>query len=149
MAKNGYSIEFEELKQLTKQLEKLAGLDGVDRAVENSLEATGEYVTTEIKKAMDSSRFNFNRTGKTKKSLLENTKVEWDGTKAQINTGFKLRGADGVNLTSVYLMYGTPRIRPDTNLKNAAKGEGIHRANINNIQQEEFNKVIKEVMGND
>lgn len=146
MAK-GYSIEFEELKNLSKQLEALAGINGVERAVENSLTETQKYVTAEIERAMSSSPINFNRTGKTKKSLVKDTKVEWDGTTASIKTGFKIRGEGGANLTSIFLMYGKPRgILPDSNLKNAAKGEGIHRQKINQIQQQEFNKVIKEVM---
>lgn len=156
MAKSKFSIENEGLKQLAKQLEELAGQNGLDRAVENSLTRTREYVTSEVEKAISSSKFNFNRTGKTKKTLIKNSKVEWNGSTASIKTGFKLRGEDGVNLTSIYLMYGTnPKngkgIKPDSNLKNAAKGQGIHRDKINKIQQEEFSKVIQEIMesGND
>ena len=138
-----YSIEFEELKELHKQLEKLAGLDGVIKATENALIATDDYVTAEVDKAVAGSKFNFDRTGKTKKSIDRDKRVEWNGTIANAKAGFSIKNG---GLPSIFLMYGTPHIKPDGNLKNAAKGQGIHRNKINKIQQEEFNKVIKEVM---
>lgn len=138
-----FSIEFEQFKQLEKQLEKLAGLDGVIEATENALRATDNYVTAEVDKAVASSKYNFDRTGKTKSSIDRNKKVEWSGTLASAKAGFSIRKG---GLPSIFLMYGTPTIRPDTNLKNAAKGQGIHRDKINKIQQEEFNKVIQKVM---
>lgn len=138
-----FSIEFEQFKQLEKQLEELAGLDGVIEATENALLATDDYVTAEVDKAVASSKFNFDRTGRTKKSIDREQKVEWSGTVASAKAGFTISKG---GLPSIFLMYGTPTIRPDTNLKNAAKGEGIHRQKIHQIQQEEFSKVIKKYM---
>lgn len=138
-----FSIEFEQLKQLTKQIEELAGIEGVDRAVENALIATDDYVTAEVDKAVARSKFNFNRTGTTKSTIDRDRIVEWKGTTAEVKAGFTISKG---GLPSIFLMYGTPTIKPDTNLKNAAKGQGIHRDKIHKIQQEEFNKVIKEVM---
>lgn len=138
-----FSIEFEEFKQLANKLEELAGVNGVIEATENALKATDDYVTAEVDKAVASSKFNFDRTGKTKSSIDREKKVEWSGTTATAKAGFKISNG---GLPSIFLMYGTPKIKPDTNLKNAAKGQGIHRDKINKIQQEEFNKVIKKVM---
>lgn len=138
-----FSIEFEEFKQLANKLEELAGVNGVIEATENALKATDDYVTAEVDKAVASSKFNFDRTGKTKSTIDREQKIEWDGTTATAKTGFTISKG---GLPSIFLMYGTPHIKPDTNLKNAAKGQGIHRDKINKIQQEEFNKVIKKVM---
>lgn len=138
-----FSIEFEQFKQLEKQLENLAGMDGVIEATENALKATDDYVTKEVDKAVVSSKFNFDRTGNTKSSIDREIKVEWSGTVASAKDGFTISKG---GLPSIFLMYGTPKIKPDTNLKNAAKGQGIHRDKINKIQQEEFNKVIKKYM---
>lgn len=140
---NKFSIEFEQFKQLEKQLEALAGMDGVIRATESALKATDDYVTKEVDKAVSNSRYNFNRTGTTKKSIDRDNAIEWDGTVASAKAGFTISKG---GLPSVFLMYGTPKIRPDTNLKNAAKGTGIHRDKINKLQQEVFNKVINRVM---
>ena len=140
---NKFSIEFEQFKQLEKQLEALAGMDGVIRATESALKATDDYVTKEVDKAVASSRYNFNRTGTTKKSIDRDNTVEWNGTVASAKAGFTISKG---GLPSVFLMYGTPKLRPDTNLKNAAKGTGIHKDKINKLQQEVFNKVIQRVM---
>lgn len=142
MAK-GWSIEYEQFKELEKQLESLAGMDGVIEATENALKATDDYVTAEVDKAVASSKFDFDRTGRTKGSIDKDKNVEWKGTTAEAKAGFTISKG---GLPSIFLMYGTPNIRPDTNLKNAAKGQGIHRDKINKIQQEEFNKVIKKAM---
>ena len=138
-----FSIEFEQLKQLEKELEELAGMDGVIRATENALRATDNYVTAEVDKAVANSKYDFDRTGTTKGSIDRDKKVEWNGTTASAKAGFKISNG---GLPSIFLMYGTPTIKPDTNLKNAAKGQGIHRDKINKLQQEVFNKVIKRVM---
>lgn len=138
-----FSIENEQLKQLEKQLEALAGMDGVIRATESALQATDNYVTTEVDKAVANSRYNFDRTGTTKKSIDRNKTVEWNGTVASAKAGFTISKG---GLPSIFLMYGTPKLKPDTNLKNAAKGTGIHKDKINKLQQEVFNKVINRVM---
>lgn len=143
-----FSIENEQFKQLEKQLEALAGYDGVIRATENALKATDDYVTKEVDKAVANSKFNFERTGTTKKSIDRDKTVEWNGTVASAKAGFSISKG---GLSSIFLMYGTnPKngegVKPDTNLKNAAKGQGIHRDRINKLQQEVFNKVISRIM---
>ena len=138
-----FSIEFEEFNRLADKLEKIAGVNGLIEATENALKATDDYVTAEVDKAVVSSKFNFDRTTKTKSSIDRDKKVEWNGTTASAKAGFTISKG---GLPSIFLMYGTPTIKPDSNLKNAAKGQGIHRDKINKIQQEEFNKAIQKVM---
>lgn len=140
-----FSIEFEQLKDLAKQIDRLAGADGVIEATERALKATDDYVTAEVDKAVARSKFNFDRTGTTKSSIDRDTKIEWNGLTATAKAGFSISNG---GLPSIFLMYGTPKIRPDSNLKNAAKGGGLHKDKINRIQQEEFNKVIREKMEN-
>ena len=145
-----FLIENEQFKQLEKQLKELAGLDGVIRATESALQAVDDYVTRETEKAVKNSRHEGLRVSKrTGKQVDQDKTVEWNGTEAIAKAGFKITQPSepgGINLTSQYLMYGTPHIKPDTNLKNAAKCEGIHRDKINKLQQEVFNKVINRVM---
>lgn len=147
MAKKG-GIDFEELLKLGAKLDEIAGDDGIIRAVEGALIATDKYVTSEVEKAVSSSKFNFNRTGETKKAIEKDYKVEWDGMTAKVKDGFILRegGTPTDGMTSIYLMYGTPLIKPDTKLKNAVRGTGKHKKEIQKIQSETFQKVIERVM---
>lgn len=151
-----FDIKFDEFKKIEEKLRELAGMDGVIKATENALTATGDYVTAEIDKAVENSPYNFNRTGKTKASIERNREVKWDGTEASIDVGFRI--SEG-GLPAIFLMYGAPskgstrknrgKVEPDTNLYNAAKGKGKHEKVIRDIQQTEFNKIIRGAMNND
>lgn len=147
MAKKG-GIDFDELLELGAKLDELAGEDGIRRAVESALIATDKYVTKEVEQAVSNSKFNFERTGDTKKAIEKNYDVEWDGMTARVKDGFILKegGKPTDGMTSIYLMYGTPLIKPDTKLKNAVRGTGKHKKEIQKIQSETFQKVIERVM---
>lgn len=147
MAKKS-GIDFDELLELGAKLDELAGDEGIMRAVESALLATDKYVTSEVEKAVNSSKFNFDRTGRTKKDIEKNYEVEWDGMTAKIKDGFVLKegGKPTEGMTSIFLMYGTPLIKPDTKLKNAVKGTGKHKKEIQKIQSETFQKVIERMM---
>ena len=138
-----FGIDFVSVRDFAEQIDELAGGKAVKEAVENALKATDEYVTAEVDKAVASSRYNFERSGETKKSIDRDTTVEWEGNLASAKAGFNISGG---GLPYIFLMYGTPTIAPDTKLKNAARGEGKHRKKIKEIQQEEFSKVLDRVM---
>ena len=147
MARKRFGVEFDGFLEMAERLDELAGKDGVKRAVEGALIATDKYVTAEVDKAVSKSKFNFERGNQTtKESIDRNLKIEWEGNMASAKAGFNI--SDG-GLPSIFLMYGTPTIKPDTNLKNAAKGTGKHKKKIQEIQQEVFTKVINRVMNND
>lgn len=139
---NKFSLNFDGFLDLAKKVDALQ--DGaLQKATENALKATDDYVTAEVEKAVASSKYNFARTGKTKASIDQDKTVEWQGTKAISKAGFNISHG---GLPSVFLMYGTPHIKADTKLKAAAKGTGKHRKVIDQIQAAEFNKVITEAM---
>lgn len=147
MAKKS-GIDFDELLELGAKLDELAGEEGIKRAVESALLATDKYVTSEVEKAVNSSKFNFERSGRTKKDIEKSYEVEWDGMTARVKDGFVLKegGTPTEGMNSIFLMYGTPLIKPDTKLKNAVKGTGKHKKEIQKIQSEAFQKVIERVM---
>lgn len=142
---NKFSLDFDGFLALAEKIDELQE-GALKKATENALVATDDYVTKEVDKAVAGSRFNFNHTGKTKKSIDREKKVEWQGTKASAAAGFRISQG---GLPSVFLMYGTPHIKPDTKLRAAAKGTGKHKKAIQEIQAAEFNKVVEEVMKND
>ena len=89
------------------------------------------------------------RTGKTKKSIVTNSPVVWVGDTAEIGVGFSISGG---GLPSIFLMYGTklfgqPHIQPDKNLYNAVYGAKV-RKEIQEIQEQAFNKVLERVVRN-
>lgn len=145
MSKN-FALDFSGFLDLAERISEAGGDDALKKATENALKATDEYLTAEIEKAMRSSPHNFERTGKTAGSLDKNYDVEWTGTVAKAKVGFKI--SEG-GLPSIFLAYGTPHIDPDTKLKNAMKGTGSYKKEIEEIQKAEFNKVMNGVLNND
>ena len=120
-------------------VQKLKSLDGnLKRATEDALEKSKNYVNGELHKQM----VKHNRTGKTDKSIKDNAKVEWSGKTAEIDVGFDIEHG---GLASVFLMYGTPRMKKDTKLYNAVYGSATKKK-INEIQQKVFEKAIEEAM---
>lgn len=119
-------------------LEKLDKLGGdVDKAIEKSLEASAEIVQKGIEKEMEKHR----RTGQTESKILKNEKVKKSGSIRVIRVGFELPNG----LTSIFLMYGTPRIPPDKKLYNAIYGTKVKKE-IREKQNEIINEAVKKRM---
>lgn len=138
MAKNKISIDFPGYELLKKQLDTLGG-NATQRAVESALKASQQVVAEKVNAAMDP----HTKTGKTKKSIVINSPVEWTGDTAAVGVGFDIKGG---GLPSIFLMYGTklfgqPHIEPDRNLYNAVYGAQT-RKEILKIQEEAFEKVL-------
>lgn len=148
MAK-GFDLNFDGFIDLARDIDSLG--DGyLQKAVDNAFTASKDYVNSEIAKAMDSSRYNFDGTGysqgKAKKSLekVSQMPVEWTGTVASAYVGVKTNEA----LEVLLLAYGTPHLAADKKLLNAIKVKGKHKKEVEQIQFEEFNKVIEEGLNN-
>lgn len=121
---------------MLKKLDKLGG--DVDKAIEQSLEASAEIVQKGVKKEMEKHR----RTGKTEGEILKDEKVKKSGTTTSIRVGFDL--PEG--LTSIFLMYGTPRIKPpDKKLYNAIYGTKVKKE-IREKQNEIISEAVKKRM---
>lgn len=149
MPKNNFSLNFDGFLDLVRDIENLG--DGyLQKAVDNAFNASKEYVNSEVSKAMDNSRYNFDGTGysqgKAKASLKEVAKlpVEWSGFVAKAYVGVRTRDA----LEVLFLGYGTPHLTADTKLINAIKVKGKVKKEVERIQKEEFNKVIEEGLSN-
>ena len=81
------------------------------KATEKALLASHEVVTKRLKKAIRKSNLPAKgkySVGDTEKALRTDSKVEWEGMRAEIKIGFDL----GDSLRSIFLMYGTPRVKP-------------------------------------
>lgn len=125
------------------KLDEVGGSNAMKRGTEAALKASKQYVNPLIEQAMNSlpagGRYS---TGATKKSIDKDMAVEWNGMTASIKVGFNFKES---GLTSIFLMYGTPKHDPVTGLYEAIYGNKTQRE-IGNIQGEELNKVIKRIM---
>ena len=148
MAK-GFSLNFDGFLDLAKGIGELGG-DHLKQAVDNAFTASKDFVNGEIEKAMNESKYHFDGTGyskgKAKKSLNEvkQKPVEWNGNTATAYIGVDLADAPEM----VFIIHGTPHMAKDKKLYNAVKVKGKIKKEVEEIQKNEFNKVIEEALQN-
>lgn len=144
--KNRISIDFDGFDEMAERIDKLAGLAGLQKAVEKGLKASKDYVNAEAEKAMQKSKLpakgKYSK-GDTLQGLDRNTSVNWKdgGTYATLKIGFDL----SQNITSIFLMYGTPRMAPDKALYNAFYSAKTKRT-VKEVQKEVITEYLEEIM---
>lgn len=145
MAKGKIGLKFEGWEELIGKLDKLGGGEVVKKAVSDALNKSKDYVTPKLEEAVSNGNLPAKgkySTGRTKRSLDKKSKTEWEGMTGSINVGFNFKESGTV---SIFLMYGTPRMKPATGLKSAIYGNSTKKM-IVNIQSDVINKRIKEIM---
>lgn len=115
MAKNKIGLELEGFEELIAKLDHLQG--DVKGAVEDCLKAANDVVVPALEAAMNKHV----QSGDTKGSIIKTDKIEWQGTTASIDVGFRFP----TGLPSVFIMYGTPRMKKDTKVYNAVYGKAV------------------------
>ena len=146
-------IKFKGFDEMIEKFEKLGG--DTKKIVEECLEASADIITPKLKTDI----VKHNRTHRVEGSIAENQQVTWEGTKAKIPVGFKLRRG---GWASIFLMYGTARHAPanqygtyagtvrgvtqDKKLHDDVYGSSVQRR-INEVQKEIFNREISKRMG--
>lgn len=125
------------------KLDELGGTDLMKKGVEKALKESKKHITPKIEQAIThlpaGGKYS---TGVTKKSIDTDTAVEWSGLTASIKVGFDFSES---GLTSIFLMYGTPRMRPVSGLKNAIYG-AKNQKEIAEIQERVMWEIITGVM---
>lgn len=143
MARNRIGLQVEGFEEYMAKLDEVGGTTAMRRGVEGALKESKKYVNPLIEKAMTKlpagGRYS---TGDTKRSLDKDMSVEWQGATASIKVGFDFSES---GLKSIFLMYGTPRMKPVTGLKAAVYGAKTKKE-IAAIQGAALDKVIKEIM---
>jgi hypothetical protein len=143
MARNTLKLNLSGFEEL---ITKLEGLDGdVKKTVTKALEQTAKTIEKDTQTALNSSnlpRGGKYSTGDTKKAVVTNATAIWSGTQASINVGFDYgkKGAGG------FLITGTPRMKPVTQLKKMYKG-ATYRKRLQNDMSEIVQAEIKRKMG--
>lgn len=143
MARKKIGLQFQGWEEYISKLDELGGSTTVKKAVEDSLIESKKHVNPLIEASMvklpAGGRYS---TGNTKKSIDEEMKVEWKGLTGEIKIGFDFSKS---GVTSVFLMYGTPRMKPVAGLKNAIYGAKTQKE-VAEIQEKIISEHIKKVM---
>lgn len=137
MAKNKISLEFKAFEEYAEKLDKLGG--DLNAVTEKALQKSHDFIMPKLHRDMSKHR----RSGETEKSIVDDAKVEWEGTTASIRIGFKI--SDG-GLPSIFLMYGTPRMQKDQQLYDDIYGKRTKKQ-IAELQEKTFARAIKKIMG--
>lgn len=129
-------MQFDGFTDVIHQLEQLE-VD-VRETVTDALHEAGQFVTEQARAAVQP----HGRTGKTEASLRENPTVEWTGTEAAVNVGFDINNG---GLPSIFLMYGTPRMKKDIKLYNAVYGAETKKK-IEQIERDALDNAVEKAM---
>lgn len=129
-----FKVEFDGFDEMIARLSKVGG--SAKKTTEKALKATHSIITQEAEKAIRAHR----RTGATERSLRKKAEILWDGSVAEVKVGFDI---DNGGLPSIFLMYGTPRIKKDQKLYNAFKGKKT-LDKVREVQEEIFFSAIRE-----
>lgn len=125
--KSKFAFRFDEMYDLADRIEKAGG--DLQQAVDKALRDTHDYITSQLSTEIA----HHVQTGETRDALVRTPKVKWiNPLKAQVNIGFDL--ADG-GWPSIFLMWGTPKMKPDIKLRKAAYGPAVQRE-VARIQRE-------------
>ena len=136
MAKK-FKLEFSGFEELSARLEELGG--DLKATTEQALQSTHGFITPKLQADMGRHR----RTGKTAASIIKNTKVQWAGDVASIDVGFNLSNG---GMPSIFLMYGTPRMRPDKKLYNDIYGSRTKKE-VAELQEKTVMRAIQKKLG--
>ena len=143
MARNKIGLQVKGIEDYMSKLDELGGTGAMKRGTESALKASKEYVNPLIESSMSKlpAKGKYS-TGDTKRSIDKSMAVEWEGHTASIKVGFDFSKS---GTTSIFLMYGTPKMKPVSGLKSAIYGAKTKRE-IAEVQAEALNDVIKRIM---
>jgi hypothetical protein len=145
MAKSKIGLQFEGWEETITKLNSLAGNKTTAVDVAHALMDAKEYVNEKLDTAIASASLPAKgkySSGNTKKSINRDNDVEWHGQTASIKVGFDFKKS---GTTSIFLMYGTPKMKPAKGLKAAVYGSKTKKE-VAEIQSEIINRYIKEAM---
>ncbi len=137
MAKNKIGLDFKGFEELTAKLQELGG--DLEAVTEEALQKTHDRITPKLHKDMQK----HHRTGTTEGAIVDTAKVKWSGSVASVDVGFDIKNG---GFSSIFLMYGTPRMSPDRTLYNDIYGSKTKKE-IAELQEEIFSTAIQKALG--
>lgn len=116
------SLEFDGFKDLLYQISEVES--ALQPAVDDALTQVQRFVQGQTRQAAakyvpGGTPYS---TGEMKAAIKPDDGPQWSGSVATVGVGFEIHKSGGGGMHSVWIMYGTPRITPDTKLHNAVRG---------------------------
>lgn len=141
--KNRIGLQFKGWEEYMAKLDRIGGTETMKEGVKRALVASKEYINPLIEEKMNKlpAKGKYS-TGATKASIDKSEEIDWHALTASIKIGFDFKESGP---KSIFLMYGTPRMKPVSGLKTAIYGGKTKKA-VAQIQQEELDKFIAEIM---
>lgn len=147
MAKNRISLSFKGFEELAEKLDKAGG--DLKKVTEKALVAGKNVVMDNLDKVVIKANFPAEEepgrysNGDTRDSIDRDETVEWNGTTGSIHVGFDFKIS---GMTTIFLMYGTPRMNKSQKIYNAVYGAKTKKQ-VAEIQKEIFESEIKKIIG--
>ena len=94
VSKNKIGLKFKDFEEYAEKLDKLNG--DLQATTEKALQNSHDFIMPKLHQDMRK----HHRSGRTEESIVDDAKVEWEGTTASIRIGFKI--SDG-GLPSIFL----------------------------------------------
>lgn len=141
-----WGIEYSALQEFLDELRRLEA--DTKGTVEKALIATQDYIAQQADEHTDDKYLPAkgkyrSDPSEVKSAIIRDHKVEWELSKAKIDTGFDYKIAPH----SIYLMNGTQTMEPAKGLKNATQGAKARKA-VAEIQENIFYKACEEAHKN-
>ena len=130
-------LEFDGFDEVIARLNNLNA--NTKNIAEKALKKSHSIITKKAEEAITP----HNDTYQTERSLRREAEIEWAGTLASVKTGFSI--SDG-GLASIFLMYGTPRMKKDQKMYNAFWGNSTQNE-VKEAQKEIFFEEIRRLNG--
>lgn len=137
MAKQ-WGIDFEDFNFYAQKIENLSNRNTLKNVADTALKKTHNHLTPQIESEFQK----HNRTGRTLGSLRKDDSTEWHGDIGSVDVGFDIKNG---GLASIFLMYGTPRMKPDKQLYNLFYGSKIKKE-VFKIQEDIFNDELQKLL---
>ena len=118
-------ITFKGFEKMATRLDVIGGTDYMKKAVDEALTETQRIVRDNLIQAV--ARYARKGGGaqgyatpEMALTVKQNVQIEWAGSVAVVHVGFNLTEPGGFH--SIFVMYGTPRMKPDKKIYNAVFG---------------------------
>lgn len=129
-------LDYSDFNELLTQLDGLEG--DLKKPITEAFEMIAEELEDDTKDAIADSNMPAGgkySSGRTKEAVVKGARVEWSGTVGSIGVGFDF----GKKSAAAYLISGTPRMKPNYELRKLYRGKKYRR-----YLEESMNDVVRD-----